>query len=303
MEKQPKGYVPTFEDHNAAAAFRQVFETGKVTATTTTTKKKNDGDRNASGRTKESSNNNTKYTATTPMARARQERRKEEIHKVDGPSDSSSFPESTNNNNNEFFVAGGGGGILSKTSSLDAPIMNGVGSFDKLGSSSTPSSGEGASVLSDKSERSEKSAMYQARAAKAARARESSSVSATTMGEEDGGEGEGEGEGGGGTGGTPLKGGRFNRHLKDGSGDGAGHLPKFGDWNSKPPTASGPGYTVLFKAASKERRGGGSVRVPPPRPGSGSPPRTGGDLYKLVPGRRPKRPNRLLCCIISTAIE
>ena len=302
MEKQPKGYVPTFEDHNAAAAFRQVFETGKVTATTTTTKKKNDGDRNASGRTKESSNNNTKYTATTPMARARQERRKEEIHKVDGPSDSSSFPESTNNNNNnnEFFVAGGGGGILSKTSSLDAPIMNGVGSFDKLGSSSTPSSGEGASVLSDKSERSEKSAMYQARAAKAARARESSSVSATTMGEEDGGEGEGEG---GGTGGTPLKGGRFNRHLKDGSGDGAGHLPKFGDWNSKPPTASGPGYTVLFKAASKERRGGGSVRVPPPRPGSGSPPRTGGDLYKLVPGRRPKRPNRLLCCIISTAIE
>lgn len=296
MEKQPKGYVAAFDDHDAAAAFRQVFETGKVTGTTTTTKK-NDGDRNASGRTKESSNN-TKY-ASTPMARARQERRKEEIQKVDGRSDSSSSPESTNNNKNNEFLVAGGGGILSKTSSLNAPIMNGVGSFDKLESSSTPSSGEGASVLSDKSERSEKSAMYQARAAKAARARESSSVSATTMGEEDGDEGEGEG---GGTGVTSLKAGRFNRHLKDSSGDGAGHLPKFGDWNSKPPTASGPGYTVLFKAASKERRAGGSVRVPPPRPGSGSPPRTG-DLYKLVPGRRPKKPNKLLCCIISTAIE
>lgn len=300
MEKQPKGYVAAFDDRDAAAAFRQVFETGKVTETTTTTKttkKKNDNDRNAGGRTKETSNN-TKYAAT-PMARARHERRNEEMKKVDGPSDSSSSPESTNNNNNnnEFFVAEGGG-ILSKTSSLDAPIMNGVGSFDKLESSSTPSSGEGASVHSDKSERSEKSAMYQARAAKAARARESSSVSATTMGEEDGGEGEGEG----GTGGTPLKAGRFNRHLKDASGNGAGHLPKFGDWNSKPPTASGPGYTVLFKAASKERRAGGSVRVPPSRPGSESPPRTG-DLYKLVPGRRPKKPNKLFCCIISTVIE
>lgn len=290
MTGQPKGYVPAFDNQDVAAGFRQVFETGKAT---TATKQRNDGDKDANGRTKEASKN-TKYAAT-PMALARQERRKEENQKADGHSDSSLSPESTTsttNTNNKVFGAEGEG-ILSKTSSLDRPIMNGI---DKLETSSTPSSGEGASVHSDKSERSEKSAMYQARAAKAARARKSSTASATTMGEEDGGEGEG------GTGVDPLKAGRFNRRLKDAAGGGAGHLPKFGDWNSNPPTASGPGYTVMFKAASKARRSAGSGGAPPPRPGSGSPPRTG-DLYKSAPSRRPKKPNKLFCCIISTTIE